>query len=169
MSLLDALSPYKYVVDAALIAALAGGGGLAVHKYNAHQQGIGEARVQAKGDAVEKVRTDALAKEAADGLKRQQALQDLDDSERKAKNDQIKALNSANTALLVELHSRPSRSDPASLSAHPGAGPDARGTGAGLYREDGGFLAGEAARAGKLRADLIECQHNYHNAEKALN
>jgi hypothetical protein len=41
------LGPYKYVVDFLIIAALVGLAALGIHKYNAYQQDIGEARVQA--------------------------------------------------------------------------------------------------------------------------
>lgn len=58
-------------------------------------------------------------------------------------------------AMLDGLRDRPERpAVPSSGGADGQAGP---GTGANLYREDGEFLAGEAARADKLRAELARC------------
>lgn len=48
--MLDLLRPYKWLLDALLIAALAAGAAWAAHAYNAHQQAIGAARVQAEWD-----------------------------------------------------------------------------------------------------------------------
>lgn len=47
---MNLLGPYKYVVDALIIAALVGLLSFAVHKYNEHQQDIGEVRIQALWD-----------------------------------------------------------------------------------------------------------------------
>lgn len=53
------LNPYKYVIDAIVIMTLVGGIAFGVHKYNEHQQDIGEARVQAEWDKSVAVAKDA--------------------------------------------------------------------------------------------------------------
>ena len=67
--------------------------------------------------------------------------------------------------LAASLRNRPQRTDPVPES---GSSPVAC-TGAGLYREDGEFLAGEAARANQLRADLKRCQALYDEAVRLTN
>jgi len=57
--MLNFLSPYKYVVDIVVVAVLVLGAALAVHKYNAYQQGIGAARVQADWDKATAAAKDA--------------------------------------------------------------------------------------------------------------
>jgi len=48
--ILDTLRPYKWLLQALLLAAAAAAVVWAVHTYNAHQQAIGAARVQAEWD-----------------------------------------------------------------------------------------------------------------------
>lgn len=61
------------------------------------------------------------------------------------------------------LNDRPERRPEAATEACKG------GTGAGLSRPDGVFLAGEAARANGLRAALKECYAWVDEAEAAIN
>lgn len=72
------------------------------------------------------------------------------------KDAQIDALNGALSAALVRLSERaPRPAVPASASAACSGA-----TGAQLYRQDGQFLAGEAARAERLRIELGACQES---------
>lgn len=86
--------------------------------------------------------------------------------------DQIAALTRRADALAVSLRNRPDRpvaadvpqgGDPA--TAGQGAG---LGTGLGLYRQDGEFLVGEAARANRLRVALAACYRDYEAARTEL-
>lgn len=65
------------------------------------------------------------------------------------------------------LRDRPDRPTGGAVPA-PAAGPVAC-TGAQLYRPDGEFLVGEAARADRLRVQLAECQARYDAAVKLTN
>ena len=47
---MNPLTPYKYVLDFLVVAALVAAAAFGVHKYNTYQQDIGEARVQAQWD-----------------------------------------------------------------------------------------------------------------------
>lgn len=68
------------------------------------------------------------------------------------------------------LRNRPSRPapSPASTVDTPAPEPAQSCTGASLYREDGEFLAGEAARADRILSELDACQKQYGDAEIAL-
>lgn len=86
--------------------------------------------------------------------------------------DQIAALNRRANALAASLRDRadrpaatdmPQGGDPA--TAGQGAG---LGTGLGLYRQDGEFLVGEAARANRLRVALAACYRDYEAARAEL-
>lgn len=50
MSLLDALSPYKLLVEVAVVGSIVIGIGVAIHGFLEHEQGIGAAKVQALWD-----------------------------------------------------------------------------------------------------------------------
>jgi hypothetical protein len=63
--------------------------------------------------------------------------------------------------------SRPSGSANSGAVA-PAAGAAAGGTGAGLYREDGLFLAGEAASAARIAGERDECRRLYDEAREKL-
>lgn len=70
-------------------------------------------------------------------------------------------------ALSDELRKRPTRAELA-LAPRPVAGPCPVCTGEGLAREDGGFLAGEAAGAAALQLDLFKAIGSYDSCRKAL-
>lgn len=57
--MLNLLGPYKYVVDIVVVGLLVALCGFGLHRYNAYQQGIGEARIQAEWDKAVEVAKDA--------------------------------------------------------------------------------------------------------------
>lgn len=64
----------------------------------------------------------------------------------------------AHRRIVDSLRERPARADHPDVPGDPAAGPAAAWcTGARLHREDGEFLAGEAARAAELQAELRAC------------
>lgn len=136
---LDLLIPpwVKYLAAAAAVAALLCG---AYH----HGQSVEEAKW--------------LLKEAQHTVSNQQATIRQQDNIIEATDARNKANDQTNArvlAMLDGLRNRPARSEvPGSSPADGQAGP---GTGAALYREDGRFLAGEAARAETLRNELRRC------------
>lgn len=110
--------------------------------------------------------------EADKSRKREQALQDQADLARKADQDEIRRIGADLDRAVIELRKRPAR--PAALPAAAGvptnssAGPAPAGcTGAQLYREDGEFLAREAARAETIRRALGSCYAGYDRARAA--
>lgn len=74
------LNPYKYVIDALVLAIVVGALAFGIHKYNTYQQDIGEARVQAQWTAQKLVDQQAaetlrinFQKEKDDAAKQRQA------------------------------------------------------------------------------------------------
>ena len=80
----------------------------------------------------------------------------------KAKDEKIASISKRNVELNRLLANRPSR--PTDNSQSPSTGSSCTGTQ--LYREDGEFLAGEAARADKI---VVERDFYYNEYEKARN
>lgn len=75
--------------------------------------------------------------------------------------DEIARINDRHAAAIASLQQRPERK-PANPGGVPTAGSTCQGsTGAELSRQDGGFLAGEAARADELRTALGACYKAY--------
>lgn len=129
----------------------------------------GAASVQVKWD---KERSDIQAqsaKVAADALATTKTLAATIETQRSNSNAQITALNTSLAGAIAGLRDRPSRDSPGSVSGDSATGAGASGTGAGLYREDGEFLAREAARAKRLAIRLAQCQAQYNAARAALN
>lgn len=90
-------------------------------------------------------------------------IDDALDMERE-KNAKISSLDKHVASLNYRLQQRPSRSS--SVSEDTGAGEAC--TGAQLYREDGIFLAGEAARAERIRIERDYYYEQYENVRKKL-
>ena len=115
----------------------------------------GRQNVQAKWDT-EKAATVIAQRE------KETELQSSMDKLRTEKNRELARLNTTVRRLSDSLRSRPERPTmPTSASAG-----DAGGwcSGTGLYKSDGEFLIGEAARAAATRLALINCQKAYQAA-----
>lgn len=94
-------------------------------------------------------------------------LRDTAAAIQKESHDQEQALQSRVAGLLGQLRNRPERPAPGSPAAAASA-PSGGATGAGLYREDGQFLAREAASAALIGAERDACRQQYEAAEEAL-
>jgi len=146
----------RYVIGAIAIALLLG----ATHwrVYNA-----GAASVQSSWDKDKAAQAIALAAAERAARDAEQHLQEAANTYQTERQNEISALRRKHDALVDSLHDRASRG----ASALPGAASNAKaGTGAGLSREDGQFLAGEAARADSLRAALEACYRQYDAARE---
>lgn len=84
---------------------------------------------------------------------KEQEWQAAADAQQKAKDEQISKINRRLVAALGELRNRPER--PAVVPENSGT--CRSGTGAGLYRPDGEFLARLAARADAIAAERDAC------------
>lgn len=99
---------------------------------------------------------------------REQVMVESADKIRKEKDAKIASLNGRLSTALDGLRQRPQRKTD-SPSKDASAPCDCTGaTGAELSREDGSFLAREAARADRLRAALEQCYQQYDSVRKQL-
>lgn len=102
-----------------------------------------------------------IAKDVIAARAKEQQLQDQANESEKAKDEQIQTINARLDAALGELRKRPQR--PAVMPKDSGAG--CRTTGAGLYRDDGDFLARLAARADAIAAERDACYRQYQSLQ----
>jgi len=144
---------YKIIGVIVIIAALFG-----LHYYDRHK-------------AVERAETALISKYEADYQKKvidaQKASNNLLAAvieDERVKNEALSNINAWQSATIDSLRKRPTRSQLNSAVA------EARKacTGAELYREDGEFLAGEAARAEKLIKERDYYYEQYERARLAL-
>ena len=100
----------------------------------------------------------------------QQELNDEAAATQKVLTDAVESVAVERDRLLARLRDRPSRpaESPAGQPDPAPAEPATSCTGATLYREDGEFLAREAARADRILSELESCQKQYGDAEIAL-
>jgi hypothetical protein len=113
-------------------------------------------RLQQQGEHIQAL-SDARIKE--------QNLQLQADRLREEKDNEIRNLNARATALSNSLRDRPSRATTVAGTVSSSTGlscPALTCTGAELSREDGEFLAGEAARADEARTLLKQCYDQYN-------
>jgi len=97
------------------------------------------------------------------------ALQESFDKIQKDKDAKLQVLNSRVASLTSSLQQRPSRTESSGVSDDSKVGEVRQGsTGTGLYREDGLFLAGEAARAELIKEELLTCYRSYDTAKETL-
>lgn len=154
-----------FLLGAALAVAAAGAGGL----YKGHELGMAEVQQAWDKEKTEQYAAHAAAQEAA--RQKEQKLQSSADKLRKEKDREIRDLHARATALANSVRERPSRPTleasavPSTAEARPAA---AGCTGKELYRADGEFLAGEAARADETRLLLKQCREQYETVVKML-
>lgn len=142
-----------------LLGALVAAGAIATTAYI--KGGVdGRQEKQAEMDRADKQR----AFESLKNMERVRESEDIlaaKDAERRTQDAQaIDSLNRSVADLTRRLSERPSRPPATSVAQGACAGPD-RGTGAGLYREDGLFLAGEAAAAKRIVVQRDTCYVKY--------
>lgn len=142
--------------------------GLCWYAYNVVYD-RGAASVQVKWDKEKSEIQAQSAKVAADALATTKTLAATIETQRSNSNAQITALNTSLAGAIAGLRDRPSRDSQSNVPSDPSTGAGVGGTGAGLYREDGEFLAREAARAKRLAIRLTQCQAQYNAARAALN
>lgn len=129
----------------------------------------GAQRVQAQWDAQTIERQQAMKQETERREQAETQLQAEADKRIQEKEIEITRLNANIDRLLDQLRKRPQRPSDAGVPQVTGTESNGPGcSGRELYREDGEFLAREAARAEKLRLGLIECRGAYQSAQDTL-
>lgn len=102
-------------------------------------------------------------------LNAQIELQEKFDNIDKEKNAKIQTLTGRVATLTRSLSERPNRPEASGVPNNPSAQESKPGaTGAQLYRQDGEFLAGEAARAEEIKIELQGCYKSYDDAKETL-
>ena len=99
------------------------------------------------------------AEEIKNAREKEHQMQDATDLIRKDKDAQINAINNQLANALIELRSRPSRTNQSSNNGQ-------NGTGATLFAEDAEFLIREATRADQIRTALDACYKQYDEVTK---
>jgi hypothetical protein len=125
----------------------------------------GMAKVQQQWDNEKAVQYEAYAQAQEAARAKEQNLQLQADRLREEKDNEIRNLNARATALSNSLRDRPSRTATVASTVSSSTGlscPTLTCTGAELSREDGEFLAGEAARADEARTLLKQCYDQYN-------
>ncbi len=125
----------------------------------------GMAKVQQQWDNDKAVQYEAYAQAQEAAREKEQSLQAQADRLREEKDNEIRNLNARATALTNSLRDRPSRTTTVASTVPSSTGlscPTLTCTGAELSREDGEFLAGEAARADEARTLLKQCYDQYN-------
>jgi hypothetical protein len=110
---------------------------------------------------------DQRAKDEQIARTTEQQLANAAATERKAAHEKERVLASRVADLRDQLRNRPERPSAGSPVA-PAASTPAGNTGAGLYREDGEFLTGEAATAAQVAIERDACYVDYNAAREAL-
>ena len=153
------MNPYV-IIGVVIAVGVAGASGL----YQGHK--LGKAEVQQAWDKEKAEQLAAYAKAQEEARAKEQALQANADQLRREKDAEIRNINARATALSNSLQQRQTR-EAGSLSSSSGSGSTACVcTGAGLSKEDGGFLAGEAARASEAVILLKQCYSQYEALRK---
>lgn len=117
---------------------------------------------EAKERLEKEVKAQALAQSNAVALAKKLEEQD------RVKQNEINAINTNHRRIVASLRQRLSRPT-STVSADKNTAVTPGCTGAELHREDGQFLAGEAARGDLLRAELLSCYAQYDKVRNLLN
>ena len=127
--------------------------------------GVGSAQVQQKWDKEKAVTAEQLATAERQARDRERAAQIIVDKLKRERDAKVKAAIAAYNVLAGELQQRPDRA----TGIVPGGARDCvGGTGAGLARSDGQFLARYAFDVARLQSEFDRCQAAYDGVRKAL-
>jgi hypothetical protein len=160
-----ALLTAKAWIEIALVTAVCGLGWWTYHTIYKN----GAESVQVKWDAEKRDQAEQSLKITTDALATTRAVQATADKIQENANGQIKTLNTTVAAAVAGLRDRTPRPGNDNLPKNSTAGAATTGcNGSGLYREDSGFLIGEAATAAQLRIGLKACYAKYNAAREAL-
>lgn len=151
----------------AAIAMLLGLAGYILWWVGSSLYAAGQQATQSEWDADVIIRNRAALRAHDQAREREQELQRIMAHKDKEKRDAETKLVADYAAVIASLLSRPERAGPGEGAASAGGGVGC--TGAELYRQDAEFLAGEAARAERVRLQLDACQFKYDEVRKAVN
>lgn len=112
-----------------------------------------------------------LTKLTEANLKVQSALETKVKVLQENKDAEIKTISARYASIIASLQYRPSRQESQGNSSNSTSNPESpKGTtGAGLYKEDGTFLAGYARDTERLKTELIQCYKQYDDVQTTVN
>lgn len=131
--------------------------------------GHGKSIIQTRWDAEKVVQERVVQAQADKNRQTERQLQAKADTIAKEKQSELENLKRKHASVVAGLRDRPRRDTSDQLSGNPRVTESpAICTGAELLREDAEFLAGEAARADEIRAELEACYVQYDNAKQLM-
>jgi hypothetical protein len=148
---------------------------LAATAFYAYSKGRqdGKTLVQARWDAERLAVTASQAEEAMKARQKEHELQATLAQQRKEHQNEVRRIGREHAALVDSLRQRSDRPAEGATgvpqAANPRVEPATGCTGTQLYRQDGEFLAREAARADQLRIALRTCIADRAEIERQLN
>jgi hypothetical protein len=147
---------------------------LALTAWQSHSKGkqAGMDKVQALWTAERLAIATAQAEQTKKAREKEQALQEQLTKQKRVHQNEIRRIQRDHVALVDSLRERAERPDSSAdmpKDSTNGAEPASGCTGSQLYRQDGQFLAREAARADQLRAALSACMADRAEIERQLN
>lgn len=129
----------------------------------------GKSIIQTRWDAEKVVQERVVQAQAEKTRQAERQLQAKADTIAKEKQSELENLKRKHASVVAGLRDRPRRDTPGQLPGNTGASESPLVcTGAELPREDAEFLAGEAARADEIRAELEACYVQYDNAKQLM-
>lgn len=166
------LQPYLAAIKIGAALVLLVALGAALLAYNEHERDIGRAEIQQAWDQATAVAFKARAARIEQVREAELALQAATNEDRR-KLSALQDLHDARVAALTrELRNRPERpaagKPPDVPAGAAGPGPAAGCTGAGLYRDDGVFLAGFARMCQAIRDQRDDYLRQYQRAQQKL-
>lgn len=164
-ALLARLHAIRWTVIAALFLALIAA--LGVQTVRVAQGQRDYATLQTAFEKYRRTQADERAQDERQARTTEQQLYAALDRNNKDAHDKQVALTSRVADLLGQLRNRPERPAPGGAVA-PAAGNPEACTGAGLYRQDSEFLAGEAAAAAAIAIERDSIWQQYEDARKKL-
>jgi len=128
----------------------------------------GEDRVRAQWDAERAATAQATQQAMQERIAAEEQLRRQADEQQKTYQQKIARLAAERNALLDSVRNRPARDRGSDVPGAAAAGDRAGCTGTDLYREDAGFLVGEAERADRIAEQLTACVSQYQAARDAI-
>jgi hypothetical protein len=143
---------------------------LVIACFGAYKRGLhhGEAKIQAKWDAERAAIAQATQQAMQERIAAEEQLRRQADEQQKTYQQKIARLAAERNALLDSVRNRPARDRGSDVPGAAAAGDRAGCTGTDLYREDAGFLVGEAERADRIAEQLTACVVQYQAARDAI-
>lgn len=150
----------------AFIVSIGVSGGAGFIYGNSH----GKAKVTQQWDKEKKQIAEAVAAELERVRAKETKIQATADKQRKAKNEELRIVTARSAAIIDGLRKRPERGDRAEVPQSAGTGQTTNGcTASELFRQDAEYFVREAARAERIRVELLSCYASMDMIRETMN